>query len=342
MNQPEKKFAFVFEGQGKQFPGMYLDLYNISPEARKIFDTADRFCRRTGWPRITDVCFEADPTKSLLVQPNFHPISVQLAIVTGEVATSAYLHKRGVPDADVNAGQSLGQFAAAIESKFFIYQRILPAIVVRAQVTEHASQIKETANGVIYDIRRKEHDLIGVVKQKLDQSRQEDDDGEVTLFNHRYQVMVGGTRRHIEELINLIRESHPGIRAELFLNAQLSHHRRLTDVQPIFNRVLESIRSGIGATIPLISDATNQVVHTLSDFKREVGSQLKNPLDWNSNMQRLSDMGAMTWVEIGPGKIFGPMAKMASLDVEVLPTPNVEAMEEVIERLARPSKAFSI
>lgn len=270
-------------------------------------------------------------------------MALQLSLLTGETATAAYLHSKGVPRAKVNAGHSLGQYPGAVESGFISFEDAFGLTILRAKLMTKASEARETAVGIVYDLRRRERNLVDLVEQRLVESRQEGEDGAITILNHRYQVLAGGPRRQIEALVESIQHSHPHIRADL-LPLILSHHELLLGAQKEFNQALEMIRSKFNenAVVPLLSDVRNKLMTKASSLRSALSVQLIRTVIWDYNMLRLQRLGIKRGIEIGPGNIFDSMARLADLDMIIYPTNDLAVMDEVVSIFAIPSRIYSV
>ncbi len=333
----QESFAFLFEGQGKQYPGMYNFLIDAHEESRRIFDRADLLCKRNNLDfRISDVCLEEDPEKSLLAGNNFNPVATQLALLTGETATVNYLHAMGVPRASLNGGHSYGQWPGVVESGFLSFDDVFKLTIVRGNAMEQVDKAKASAVGLIYDARRIEESLITLVKERLaSHIEQEDDDGEITVQNHAHQLLIGGSKKHVERVIGSLQLSHPHLMANIQENIQLSHHRRLRGAQAIVSGALETMKAfNEIAIVPMLGDVNHTISETFTQLKQAMGTHLDHDLIFEACMLIMSQRGIQKVLEIGPGKIFGGMFKLANINVKVSTTESMTALDNVIANYA--------
>ena len=122
--------AYVFPGQGAQFPGMARDLYENSPEARRLLDRADEIL---GF-KITEVMFggSAEDLK-------------QTAVTQPAVFLHSYLAFacNAVPAPDMVAGHSLGEFSALAAAGALGFEDALRLVSLRAAAMQKACELED-------------------------------------------------------------------------------------------------------------------------------------------------------------------------------------------------------
>jgi len=129
--------AFVFPGQGAQFPGMGKDLYENYPEAKEKFEKANEIL---GF-RITDIMFEGTPEElkqTKVTQPAMFLHSVIRALVMGNDFAP-----------DMVAGHSLGEFSALVANKSLSFEDALVLVSKRALAMQKACEIEESTMAAI-------------------------------------------------------------------------------------------------------------------------------------------------------------------------------------------------
>lgn len=338
------KFAFLFEGQGQQHPGMWRDLYNVSPEAARIFDRADQLAKKEGLPfRITDACFVLE--NNILTGEKPSPVAIQLSNLTGETATIAYLHANNVPRATANAGHSLGQIAAGIESEFWSFDTAFRATVVRSSAMERVAAAIEMTVCVVSDTRKEAGNLIAETTKALSELGDSGINTMITVINHRRQLVTTGPPEELERFKESMAKIDPRIKLRNY-PLPFSHHPKMLKAQEEWNKELDILKGKFNQTVEAgvnhLSDVKDWIISGADSFRRSLGVQLIRPDWWNLNWARLKYLKIEIGVEIGPGAIFPKMAKVDYPELEVLTTPTLDAMDIVISKLALPSKTYSI
>lgn len=336
LEQP-KRFAFLFEGQGQQFPGMWKDLYGRGGVASKIFDRADYFCLRENMGfRVTDACF--NPESSILFGESYNPIALQLAILTGETATVAYLHERRVPKASINAGHSLGQMATAVETGLMPFDTAIKLTLVRAKAMAKVAETRGLAVYVVSDLRREVGDLVVIVQKTLEELGEDAKGTQITVVNHAKQLLTAGPPTELERVREKIEAFNPRIKLKHLPKIPPSHHPDFKEAQREFNEALKACRAEFNERVEALhlADVRDQIITGAKTLRGALGVQMVSRVIWDRSWARLKKLGVTFGVEIGPGFIFGDMAKVDHPDLNVNPTRNVEEMDYIIGFLATP------
>ncbi len=336
------RFAALFEGQGQQYPGMYSDLYRDSIHARDIFNRADVLARNAGLHfSIAESCFETDSTRNILTGENYNPVALQLSLLTGQIATSSYLHANGVPFAEMNGGHSLGQMAASVESGFMKFDTAFNITVERARLMEVVGQKKEAMVCVFSDARKQlgeeADNLRGIVSGALSNFGEKVERTKITVQNHSRQLVATGPIEELDHLREYLGEAYKGIKMRYMPNIPVSHHPIfMKDAQLEFSKFVETLKHEFeeNALVPQLADIKDEVMRRISSFTGLLDTHLISEVFWTATQARLALLGIPLAVQIGPGNIFVNMMKVDHPDVEVLTTHDLPAMQNVVKRLA--------
>ena len=137
------KLAFIFPGQGSQFPGMGRDLAENFPAARAAFEEADA---ALGFA-ISKLCFEG-PAEDLQLTANTQP-----AILTVSVAAARVLAEKGI-SANFVAGHSLGEYSALVATGALSLTDAVRLVRKRGQYMQEAVPVGQGAMAAILGARR--------------------------------------------------------------------------------------------------------------------------------------------------------------------------------------------
>ena len=285
--------AYIFPGQGAQFTGMGLDLYENSPMAKELFETANEilgFC-------ITDIMFEgtAEQLKQTNVtQPAIFLHSVILAKVLGDS-----FHPEMV------AGHSLGEISALVAADVLSFEDGLRLVSKRASAMQKACEIMPSTMAAV----------LGLEDQIVEQIC-ETVDGVVVAANYNCpgQLVISGEVSAIEKACELLTEK--GARRALVLPVGGAFH------SPMMEPAREELAAAIKEThfneptCPVYQNVPATAVTTATEIKENLMKQLTAPVKWTQSIQSMITDGGTQFIEVGPGKVLQGLMRKIDRSVE--------------------------
>lgn len=287
--------AYVFPGQGSQFTGMAKDLYEKSAAAKKLLDQANSILGFT----ITDTMFTgtADELKQTKVtQPAIFLHSVVLAL-TAESFTP-----------DMVAGHSLGEFSALVANRTLSFEDGLKLVYQRAMAMQKACEKNPSTMAAI----------LGLDDQKVEEICASIKDEIVVAANYNCpgQLVISGSLKGIEIACEKMKAA--GAKRALPLPVGGAFHSPLMEpAREELARAIEStaFASPVCAVYQNVNAAPSK---DLSEIKKNLIAQLTAPVRWTQSVQRMTQDGAKTYIECGPGKVLQGLVKKISPEVEAL------------------------
>ena len=282
------KKAYIFPGQGSQFPGMARQLYETNSTAREMLEKANEIL---GF-RITDIMFEgtAEELKETKVtQPAIFLHSVVLA--------------KCLPDfkPEMVAGHSLGEFSALVAAGAMDFEEGLKLVSIRAQAMQKACEMNPGAMAAVLmlDSETIEHIC-------------EETEGIVVAANYNCdgQIVISGEKAAVDAACIRLKEA--GARRALPLPVGGAFHSPL--MEPARAELAEGIEKAVFKTpiCPVYQNVTAQPSTDPTEIKANLLSQLTSPVRWTQSVQNMIADGADTFIELGPGKVLqGLVAKIA-------------------------------
>ncbi|KIC89299.1 ACP S-malonyltransferase [Flavihumibacter sp. ZG627] len=277
------KHAFVFPGQGSQFPGMGKEHYENSAFAKRIFEQANELLSF----RISDIMFNG--TEEELRQTNVTQPAVFLHSVI------AY---RGIGHAkpDMVAGHSLGEFSALVANGTLTFEDALKLVSLRAIAMQKACDIQPSTMAAV----------LALADEKVEEvCRQvQEETGEIVVpanYNCPGQLVISGTVKGID--IACERMKAAGAKRALVLPVGGAFH------SPLMAPAKEELKAAIEATKfqqPSCAVYQNVVARAVLDkdeIKHNLIEQLTGAVRWTQSVQSMIADGASTFTESGPGKV---------------------------------------
>ena len=286
--------AYVFPGQGSQFPGMAKDLYDNNPVAREMLERANDIL---GF-RITDIMFDgtADDLKQTKVtQPAIFLHSVVLA--------------KCLPDfkPDMVAGHSLGEFSALVAAGAMDFEEGLKLVSIRAKAMQKACEKQPGTMAAIIALPT------GTVESICAET-----EGIVVAANYNCngQIVISGEKEAVEAACEKMKE--PGAKRALVLPVGGAFHSPL--MEPARAELAEGIEKAVFKTpiCPVYQNVTARPSTDPVEIKANLLAQLTSPVRWTQSVENMIADGASSFTELGPGKVLqGLVSKIASTPVEI-------------------------
>ena len=285
--------AYVFPGQGAQFPGMAKDLYENSAKAKEMLEAANDIL---GF-RITDIMFEGtkeELKQTKVTQPAIFLHSVTLAAITDDFAP------------DMVAGHSLGEFSALVANKVLSFEDALRLVSQRAQAMQRACEINPSTMAAVLGLE-------DAVVEELCASV--DEMVVAANYNCPGQLVISGSNQGIEVACEKAKEA--GARRALPLPVGGAFH------SPLMEPAREELEKAIDATqfseaiCPIYQNVTAAASTDLDTIKENLKKQLTAPVRWTQSVQAMVADGATHFVECGPGKVLQGLVKKIHRGAEV-------------------------
>ena len=282
------KKAYVFPGQGSQFPGMAKDLYENNATAREMLEKANEIL---GF-RITDIMFEGtteDLKQTKVTQPAVFLHSVVLAKCLPDFAP------------DMVAGHSLGEFSALVAAGAMDFEDGLRLVSTRAQAMQKACEATEgTMAAVLALATDKIEEICGSCE------------GVVVAANYNCegQVVISGEKAAVEKACAMMKEA--GAKRALPLPVGGAFHSPL--MEPARTELAEGIEKTTFHTpvCPVYQNVTSEPSTDPETIKANLLTQLTAPVKWTQSVLNMVADGADHFVELGPGKVLqGLISKTA-------------------------------
>ena len=286
------KTAYVFPGQGSQFPGMAKDLYENNAVAREMLEKANEIL---GF-RITDIMFEGtaeDLKQTRVTQPAVFLHSVVLAKCLPGFSP------------DMVAGHSLGEFSALVASGAMDFDEGLKLVAIRAEAMQKAC---ETVPGTMAAILALDTEKIEEICASYE--------GVVVAANYNCegQVVISGETAAVEAAC--VRMKEAGAKRALILPVGGAFHSPL--MEPARTELAEGIQKARFSTpvCPVYQNVTASPSVDPEEIKANLLSQLTAPVRWTQSVRNMIADGASSFVELGPGKVLqGLVSKTGGSDI---------------------------
>ena len=285
--------AFVFPGQGAQFPGMGKDLFESSAIAKERFHQANEIL---GF-EITEIMFgeDAEALKQTKV--------TQPAIFLHSTILSEVMCDRFQPE--MVAGHSLGEFSALVAAGVFSFEEGLSLVSERALAMQAACN---EAPGTMAAI-------LGLEDEKVE-SICESTPGVVIPANYNCpgQLVISGAVDAVENACESFKEA--GARRALLLPVGGAFHSPL--MEPAKARLAKAIENTTfnAPSCAVYQNVTAKGTLDADEIKSNLVAQLTAPVRWTQSVQQMIADGALHFTEVGPGKVLQGLVKKIDRNME--------------------------
>ena len=307
------KVAFIFPGQGSQFPGMGKELAERFPEARAVFDRADAAL----FEPLSTLCFEG-PEEKLRLTANTQP-----AILTVSVATFEVLRVRGARFDGV-AGHSLGEYTAIGAAGGVSVEELVRSVRRRAQLMQEAVPVGIGAMSAV----------LGSGREAVEACcREASVRGEVVVpanFNAPEQTVIAG---HVAAVTRA---------GQLLVARGAKRVVALPVSAPFHSPLMLPVRSGLAPvvaalglrdlTVPLYNNVDARPVTAVGAIKDGLIRQVDSPVRWVELIERMVADGFDTFVEVGPGSVLSGLVRRIVHSAATIQVGTAEQVETFLAR----------
>lgn len=286
--------AYIFPGQGSQFPGMGKDLYESNPLAKELFEKANEIL---GF-RITDIMFngtEEELKQTKVTQPAIFLHSVILAKTLGESFKP-----------EMVAGHSLGEFSALVGNGALSFEDGLRLVYQRALAMQKACEAKPSTMAAV----------LGMEDSKVEEICASVE-GIVVAANYNCpgQLVISGEIEAVNKACEALKAA--GAKRALVLPVGGAFH------SPLMEPARVELEAAINAThfsnpvCPVYQNVTANAVSNPEEIKKNLIAQLTAPVRWTQSVKQMVADGGKHFTEVGPGKVLQGLVKKIAPEAEV-------------------------
>ena len=285
--------AYIFPGQGAQFTGMGLDLYENSSLAKDLFEQANQILDFS----ITKTMFEGsaeDLKETKVTQPAIFLHSVILAKTLGENFKP-----------DMVAGHSLGELSALVANNTLTFEDGLRLVSKRALAMQKACEMQPSTMAAVLGL---EDDIVEHVCSNTE--------GIVVAANYNCpgQLVISGDIDAVNRACETLKEK--GARRALVLPVGGAFH------SPLMEPAREELAAAIENTVfskpncPIYQNVTANEVRDEASIKANLILQMTAPVRWTQSVQQMIADGATLFTEVGPGNVLQGLVKKINRDAQ--------------------------
>jgi len=289
--------AYIFPGQGSQYPGMGKDLAENFATAKRVFEEADDALHFS----ISRLCFEGSVEELQLTE------NTQPAILAISVAVLDTIESEGFPKPNYVAGHSLGEYSALVAAKSLSLSDAIQTVRARGRYMQEAVPPGVGAMAAI----------MGAELKDIEAACSEAQQGQVCApanINSLNQVVIAGNTEAVDRAGELLKNA--GAKRVVKLNVSAPFHCAL--MLPAQERLafdLESV-SFHDLSVPLVTNVDVAVNNAAGKARDSVVRQVSAPVRWLESMQFLIQDGVDAFVEVGPGKVLSGLMRQISREVK--------------------------
>lgn len=285
--------AYIFPGQGSQFPGMGQDLYENSSLARDRFEQANAIL---GF-NITNLLFEGskeDLQQTSVTQPALFLHAVILREVMGDQFQPAMV-----------AGHSLGEFSALTAAGALSFEDGLQLVRARATAMQEACELQPGSMTAV----------LGLEDAAVEKICSQHEGVVAANFNCPGQVVISGEKKALENISTALEAA--GARRVVPLPVGGAFH------SPLMEPARVSLAAAIEATTfstpvcPVFQNVSAQAEQEAQKIKAQLIAQLTGAVRWTQTVEQMIADGAKEFIEVGPGKVLQGLVRKINREVAV-------------------------
>src|SRR5580704_395386 len=307
------KVAFVFPGQGSQYPGMGKELADKYPVAKATFGEADKALGFSIW----NMCCEGTEDE-LKMTANTQP-----AILAVSVAAARVLAEQGIT-ADFVAGHSLGEYAALVAAGALNFSDAVRLVRKRGAYMQEAVPAGEGARAAIMG-------LSPAVVQDACKRAAEDGVCTPANINSPDQTVISGNASAVKRAVEIA--SQQGAKRAVILPVSAPFHSAL--MMPAQVKLEKDLRATkfSDLKVPLVTNVDADTIETGDQARDALIRQVTMPVRWEESMRMLLDEGVTTFIEVGPGRVLTGLMRQIERSVTTLNAEDEKSLQATVGKI---------
>jgi [acyl-carrier-protein] S-malonyltransferase len=307
------KLAFMFPGQGSQYPGMGRDLAEKYPAARRVFDEADAALGMS----ISQICFSGTEDELKLTA------NTQPAILTVSVAAYRALEDSGIKPEFV-AGHSLGEYSALVAAGGIDFADAVKLVRKRGQYMQEAVA---AGNGAMAAI-------LGLAPAEVAEITRKASEGEIVVpanLNSPEQTVISGTAAAVKRAVEIA--SQAGAKRAVILPVSAPFHCEL--MAPAQKKLEKDLRATKfhDLKFPIYTNVDAEETTSGDEAREALIKQVCMPVLWLDTMHEMIDSGVHLFVEVGPGKVLSGLMRQIDRAVRCIGVDDAATLQAGLEKI---------
>jgi [acyl-carrier-protein] S-malonyltransferase len=288
--------AFLFPGQGSQYPGMGKDLAENFPIAREVFAEVDE---ALGFS-LSRLCFEGSAEELQLTE------NTQPAILSVSIAAFRSMQVSGFHAPAFVAGHSLGEYSALVAVGGLSLADAVRTVRARGRYMQEAVPVGTGAMAAV----------MGTGLSDVERVCAEASEGEICSpanINSANQVVIAGNTQAVERAMELLKQM--GAKRVVKLNVSAPFHCAL--MKPAQERLAFDLEQVTFSELkaPVVTNVDAQLESNPGKLRDALLRQVSGPVRWHESMELLIRAGVGRFIEVGPGKVLSGLMRQISREV---------------------------
>lgn len=308
------KLAYIFPGQGSQYPGMGKNLVENFPVAKLLFEEANDALRFS----ISKLCFEGS-SEDLQLTENTQP-----AILTTSAAVFRTMRSEGFPKPDYVAGHSLGEYSALFAAASLTLDAAVRTVRSRGRYMQEAVPVGTGAMAAVIGGELK------AIEEACRQAAQKQICAPANI-NSPNQVVIAGNSEAVDRAGELLKSR--GVKRVVKLNVSAPFHCEL--MKPAQERLavdLEAVAFQDLST-PLVTNVDAAEIEGGGAARESLVRQVTAPVRWLQSIEEMIAKGVDTFVEVGPGKVLTGLMRQINKEVKCLNVEDADSLKNAAAAL---------
>lgn len=312
MKNKYSRIAFLFPGQGSQYPGMAQDFYHQFSVARLTFEEADDLLQKS----ISKIILQG-PEKELTETKNS-----QVGIYVASVAILRVIQELYDLKPFVTAGLSLGEYTALTAGEWLTFRQALPLVQYRGKYMNEACETTKGTMAVVMGLESQQvEDIVREVNLPNDLW--------VANFNCPGQVVISGSTKGIEAGMEAAKARHA--KRILPLQVHGAFHSGL--MQEAKEKLAPLIREApiVKGSAEIAMNVPGNIVKDVDSVRRYLIDQVTHSVRWEQGIRAMEQENVDLFLEFGPGKTLGGMNKRIGVKAPTIAIDKIEDLDQLLQ-----------